>query len=67
MYIARREDGSIYGAWLNRQWPDQEQVAADDAELAAFLNREQPTPTPEQRLQSLGLSADDLKSILGLE
>lgn len=67
MFIARREDGSIYGAWLNRQWPDQEHVLADDAELVAFLNPEITPPTIEQKLASLGLTVDALKQALGLE
>ncbi|TAJ89741.1 hypothetical protein [Reyranella sp.] len=67
MYIARREDGSIYGAWLNRQWPDQEEIAADDVELLAFLNPEPSARTIEQKLASLGLTVEGLKEALGLE
>lgn len=67
MFIDRREDGSISGAWLNRQWPNQEQVADDASELIDFLQRTLPQPTIEQKLSSLGLSIDDLKEALGLE
>ena len=67
MFIARREDQSIYGAWLNRQWPDQEQIADDDTELVEFLSREIPQPTIEQKLSSLGLTVEALKEALGLE
>lgn len=67
MYVARREDGSIYGAWANLQWADQEFLAADDAELVAFLNPVPATPTIEQKLNSLGLTVEGLKEALGLE
>jgi hypothetical protein len=37
LFIGRRADNSIYGAWSVRQWPGQEELAADNPELVAFL------------------------------
>jgi hypothetical protein len=37
MFIGRRADNSIYGSWTVRQWPNQEELPADDPELIAFL------------------------------
>jgi hypothetical protein len=67
MFVARREDQSIYGAWLNRQWPEQEFLEQDDIELLAFLNPNITPPTIEQKLASLGLTVEGLKEALGLE
>lgn len=36
MFIARREDGSVYGCWTVRQWVDQEEVADDHPDVLAF-------------------------------
>lgn len=37
MFIARREDGSIYGSWTVRQFNGQEEVPSDHPDLVAFL------------------------------
>ena len=36
MFIGRREDGSIYGAWACRQFEGQEELPEDHAEVVAF-------------------------------
>lgn len=67
-YVARREDQSIYGLWSVRQWDGQEFLAENHADVVAARQAAQPpTPTPEQRLASLGLTVDDLKELLGLQ
>jgi hypothetical protein len=67
-YVGRREDQSIYGLWSVRQWDGQEFLAENHADVVAARQADQPpTPTPEQRLASLGLSVDDLKELLGLQ
>lgn len=48
MFIGRREDGSIYGCWANRQiddadHPNQEEVPYDHPDLLAFLAPKPPT------------------------
>lgn len=67
MFVARTEDGSIYGAWTVRQWDEQEHLPAGDTELVAFMTRPFPTMTIEQKLAAIGITADDLKTFLGLE
>ncbi len=37
MFIARKQDGTIYGAWSCRQWEAQEELAEDHPDLVAFL------------------------------
>lgn len=39
LFIGRREDGSIYGTWTVRQWEGQEELADDDPQVVAFVNR----------------------------
>lgn len=51
MFIARREDGSIYGAWANRQWKAQEELADTDPEYVAF--RDRALPVVEDKLTKL--------------
>lgn len=67
MYVGRKEDGTIYGTWTVRQWEGQEELADDHADVVAFLNREVPEPTPEQKLARAGLTVDELKELLGLD
>lgn len=67
MYVGRKEDGTIYGTWTVRQWEGQEELADDHADVVAFLNREVPTPTAEQKLARAGLTVDELKELLGLD
>lgn len=67
MFVARNQDGSIYGAWTVRQWDGQEQLPGDDAELVAFMSRPFPTMTTAQKLAAIGITADDLKTFLGME
>ncbi len=74
MFVARREDGSIYGAWRIPQTESQrEQGAAnsdwmndDDPEVLAFMNRPLPIRTAAQKLAAIGLTPEDLKSLVGL-
>jgi hypothetical protein len=47
MFIGRRADNSIYGAWSVRQWPEQEELADDNPELVAFLAPKPPLTFPE--------------------
>jgi hypothetical protein len=42
MFIDRRPDRSIYGAWSVRQWQGQEELADNDPELVAFLSPKPP-------------------------
>lgn len=35
-FIGRREDGSIYGLWTVRQWPDQEELSDTHPDVQAF-------------------------------
>lgn len=37
MFIARKEGGTIYGAWSCRQWEGQEELPEDHPDLVAFL------------------------------
>lgn len=37
MFIGRRPDGSIYGAWTVRQFQGQEELEDNDPALVAFL------------------------------
>jgi hypothetical protein len=67
MFIARREDGSIYGTWTVRQWDGQEQLPDDHADVVAARTRPLPERTTEQKLAAVGLSVADLKAELGLE
>lgn len=68
MFVGRREDQTIYGAWTNRQWQGQEELPDDDSELLAFFASLVPTErTPEQKLAAAGLSVAELKELLGLE
>lgn len=67
-YVGRREDQTIYGLWSGQQWPGQEFLAENHADVvAARAAAQPPTPTPEQRLASLGLTVDDLKELLDLQ
>lgn len=50
IFVGRREDGTIYGLWTVRQWPDQEEMLASSPEILAFVNKparraEEPKPT----------------------
>lgn len=66
-FIGRREDQTIYGLWSVQQWPEQEFLPENHADVvAARAAAEPPTPTPEQRLAQLGFTVDDLKEMLGL-
>lgn len=66
MFIGRKEDNSIYGAWTVRQWEGQEELADEDPELVAFLALLEPPPlTPAQKLASIGLTVDDLRDLIG--
>lgn len=47
MFIGRKPDGTIYGAWTSKQPNDKdhpgiEEVADDHPDLVAFLNRPMP-------------------------
>ncbi len=49
MFIGRRQDGSIYGAWRERQpedadHPNMEEVSDDHPDLVAFLAPKPPDP-----------------------
>lgn len=46
MYVSRRQDGTIYGAWTVRQHPGQEELADESAELVAFLTPAAPAKKP---------------------
>lgn len=67
MFIARKEDGSIYGAWTVQQWDGQEQLPDNHADVVAFMTRPMPTRTTEQKLAAAGLSVPELKELLGLD
>jgi hypothetical protein len=45
MFVARRQDGSIFGAWTVQQFQGQEELQDGAPELIAFLN-----PPPDPRL-----------------
>lgn len=51
MFVERRADLTIYGAWTVRQRPGQEELADNDPELVAFLN-----PPPDARLAAIDSS-----------
>jgi hypothetical protein len=42
MFIARKADGTIYGAWTVRQFDGQEELADSDPQLIAFLSPKPP-------------------------
>ncbi len=75
MFVARNNDGSIYGAWRIPQTESQRELGVahpdwendDDPEVLAFMNRPLPIRTAAQKLAALGLTPDDLKTLLGLE
>lgn len=65
MFVARRQDGSIYGTWTVRQNSDQEELPDDHADVVAFRERPMPTPSPspmEQRLAALETEVAALKA-----
>jgi hypothetical protein len=37
MFIARRQDNSIYGCWTVRQFEEQEELPDDHSEVVAFM------------------------------
>jgi len=75
MYVARNNEGEIYGAWTVPQTAEQREqghshpswLPDDDADVVAFNSRIPSEPTPEQRLASLGFTPEQLKALLGLE
>jgi hypothetical protein len=68
MFVGRRDDQTIYGAWTNRQWEGQEELSDDNPEvLAFFASLVPPERTPEQKLAAIGLTTQELKQVLGLE
>jgi hypothetical protein len=67
MFIARKEDGSIYGTWTVQQWDGQEELPDDHDDVVAFVGRPFPTRTAEQKLAAAGLSVAELKTLLELE
>jgi hypothetical protein len=36
MFVARQQDGTIYGIWTVRQWDGQEELPDDHADVIAF-------------------------------
>jgi hypothetical protein len=67
-YIGRREDRSIYGLWTVQQWPGQEFLAENHADVVAARAATQPPErTTAQKLASIGITAEGLKQFLGLE
>jgi hypothetical protein len=44
MFVSRRDDGSIYGAWTVRQFLGQEELADGAPELVVFMT---PRPMPD--------------------
>lgn len=67
MFVGRNEDDSIYGLWTVRQWAGQEELPDDHEEVVEFLNWEPPERTPAQKLAAVGLSVEELKTLLGVE
>lgn len=75
MFVARTQDGAIYGTWTVPQTAEHREqghlhsdwLPDNDAEVLAFNSRIQAEPTPEQRLASLGFTPEQLKTLLGLE
>lgn len=58
MFVARRPDTSIYGCWTVRQWPDQEELPDDHAEVVAFR-----APKPPIDLSDLNNIEKGLKAL----
>lgn len=58
MFVARRGDGSLYGCWTVRQWPDQEEVPDDHPDIVAFL-----APRPPIDLSDLNNIEKGLKAL----
>jgi hypothetical protein len=54
--------------YSNLEWLDDKSLPPTWAEVEAEINNPTPTPEPtiEQKLASVGLSVDDLKTALGL-
>lgn len=66
MFVARRQDGSIYGTWTVRQWSDQEELPDDHADVVAFRERPMPPAAPspvELRLATLETEVAALKAV----
>lgn len=51
MFVERRADNTIYGAWSVRQRPGQEELSDNAPELIAFLN-----PAPDPRFVAIDSS-----------
>jgi len=72
MYIGRREDGTIYGAWATKQPDDEfhtgiEEVYNDHPDYVAFRDRKKnrvkvdPVETLTDEISSLKLRIDELE------
>lgn len=64
MFIGRRGDGSIYGAWTVRQWKDQEELPDNDPAVVAFVNRPMPVMPPQQKLEAFVASNPDVAPLI---
>ena len=70
MYIGRKSDGTIYGAWSCKQpndadHPGIEEVSDNHPDLIAFLTpKSKPIKTTDDKLAAVGLTISDLKIAL---
>lgn len=39
VFVGRRQDGTIYGVWMVRQWLGQEEKLSNDPDVVAFRNK----------------------------
>ncbi len=58
MFVARRDDMTIYGCWTVRQFPGQEELPDDHPHIAAFL-----APKPAIDQSDLDLVEKRLKAL----
>jgi len=70
MYIGRRQDGTIYGAWTSKQQQDKdhkgmEEVVDDHPDLIEFMrSKPMPITTIRQKFALLGIDIEELKTEL---
>lgn len=57
MFIARREDGSIYGSWTVQQFKGQEEIPNEHPDLVAFLAPKAPIDLSDVDNLEKGLKA----------
>ena len=51
MFVQRDQNGAVLNTWTVRQWPNQEELPDDHAEVVAALNRPGPIVCPAGRVK----------------